>query len=563
MDFGFAVAAGPLTQISVGLSGLKDVVTAAKYVVQLYDSYKGRDQGLLLEQSLASSKVSIPATSTFDSLAYLGSRQKYANTSGVAGHSSNALCRVLLRGTSTSAHGHPGLLCLRVLTTALLCFMQEGTIASVYQDVLPKYLLHCEQEEEQFVFEGPSLLSLKQYIHTISKEEEGDEYRRYLLQHVDNQVQRVTLSASTLTDLLASDYLEIGHIIGLISWVLTPVLDREVGIYRTRSLKIWCIALVLSKVAFEVEANCDAITTSPDHNVEDLVLHHFVSKPEVVLVLAPGWPTDIGWQSGKRDDEPLYVPVETPPRPMSVRAFPATATLGDAISLRHAKDACAFEAAFRGSYLFVRQQLSQDPRIRLVAGLQGPLPEHPSILLDPPRSGSVPAAEDLKLLQAFRAVFDPELLWPQEMIDSSVTPLMVPLFARYLLPWHKQHNELADGIGQSSQLMLNYIVFGSILAAVSLYIRSSECETDETGLDMQFVYQHPHWGASSGGSGLATCFTGVMTFLSHARSEDLGGDLCYAWKGLVLQVRTPLKLTVPIIFIASIVSGKLQADAEV
>lgn len=545
MEFGFSVVAGPLTQISVSLSGLKDVVTAAKYTKKLYDSYTGREQVVLLQQSLASSKVSIPATSTFDSLAYLESRQKYANTSGVARRSSNALCRVLLQGTSTSTHGHPGLLCLRALTTALLCFLREDTIASVYQDVLPKYLLHCEQEGEAFIFEGPSLLSLKQYIHSIAEEEEGDEYRRYLLHHVDSQVQRVTLSASTLTDLLASEFLEIGHINGLLRWVLTPVLKREASIYRTRSLKIWCIALVLSKVAFEVEANCDAITTTPGDHVEDLVLHHFAGKPEVVLVLASGWPTDIGWQSGKRDDEPVYVPVEIPPRPISVRAFPATAKLGDAISSRHAKDVSRLEEAFRGSYLFVRQQLSQDPRIRLVAGLQGPLADDSSISVVPLSTESLPTTEDLKLLRSFQAVFDPRIQWPKGMINDTVIPLMVPLLMRYLLPWHEQHNNLADGIGQSSQLMLNYIVFASMLAAVSLFVRSSECQTDESGLDMQFVYQHPHWGTSSGISGLATSFTGVMSFLSHARSEDLGGDLCYAWKGLVLEVRTPLNSAYP------------------
>lgn len=197
------------------------------------------------------------------------------------------------------------------------------------------------------------------------------------------------------------------------------------------------------------------------------------------------------------------------------------------------------------SYLFVRQQLSQDPRIRLVAGLQGPLADDSSISVVPLPTESLPTTEDLKLLGSFQAVFDPQIQWPKGMINDTVIPLMAPLLMRYLLPWNEQHNNLADGIGQSSQLMLNYIVFASMLPAVSLFVRSSECQTDEPGLDMQFVYQHPHWGASSGISGLATCFTGVVSFLSHARSEDLDGDLCYAWKELVLEVRTPLNSAYP------------------
>ena len=100
--------------------------------------------------------------------------------------------------------------------------MREETVAAVFQDVVPKYLLHHEQESDEFVFEGPSLLSLKQYIHSVAEDEQGDEYRRHLLRHVDNRVQRVTLSASTLSDILTSGYLETGHIIGLLSWGAYP-----------------------------------------------------------------------------------------------------------------------------------------------------------------------------------------------------------------------------------------------------------------------------------------------------------------------------------------------------
>jgi hypothetical protein len=535
MELGFSVPAGPLSQISFDL---KDALALAKYTKRLYESYKGRDRILSLEQSLASSKVSVSATSTFNKPAYLESRQQYVNTSGVARNTDNILCRVLLQGMSTAVHGHPGLVCLRALTTALLCFMREDTLVTVLQAVLPKHLLHHEQEGEDFVFEGPSLLSLKQYIHSVAEEEQGDEYRRYLLQHVDNQIQRVTFAASTLDDLLTSGFLETGHIVGLLDWVLTPVLKREVSIYRTRSLKIWCIALVLSKVAFEVEANPNALTAPPSDQPEELDLHHLVSKPEVVLVLASGWPTDIGRHHVKNDDKPGYDPIEVPPRAISVRAFPATANYGDKTSLRHAKDAYVLEEAFRGSYLFVRQRLSQDPRIRLLAGLQSPLPEDPSTLVDPLSRLSLSAAYVSTLLRTFRTAFDPQLCWRKEAIDTVIKPLMIPLFVRYLLPWHEQHNELPDGIGQSSRLMLNYIVFASILGAISLFVRSSECGTDDSGLDMHFVYQHPCWGASSGTLGLSSCFTRIMSFLSRTMSEDLTRDMPDRWKALILQVST-------------------------
>jgi len=535
MELGFSVPAGPLSQISFDL---KDALALAKFTKRVYESYKGRDRILSLERSLASSKVSFSATSTFNKPAYLESRQQYVNTSGVARNSGNMLCRILLQGTSTAIHGHPGLVCLRALTTALLCFIREDTLVAVFQAVLPKHLLHHEQEGEDYIFEGPSLLSLKQYIRSVAEEEQGDEYRRYLLQHVDNQIQRVTLTASALDDLLTSGFLETGHISGLLDWVLTPLLKREVSIYRTRSLKIWCIALVLSKVAFEVEANPNAVTVPPSDQPEELDLHHLVNKPEVVLVLTSGWPTDIGRQYVKDDDKPGYDHIEIPPRTISVRAFPATAKFGDKTSLRHAKDAYVLEEAFRGSYVFIRQRLSQHPRIRLLAGLQSPLPEDLSILVDPLSSTSLSAAYVSTLLRTFRTAFDPQFRWREETIDTAIKPLMIPLFIRYLLPWHEQHNELPDGIGQSSQLMLNYIVFASILGAVSLFVRPSECETDDSGLDMHFVYQHPCWGTSAGIRGLMTCFTRVMSFLSRTMSGDISVGLRYEWKGLVLQVST-------------------------
>lgn len=301
---------------------------------------------------------------------------------------------------------------------------------------------------------------------------------------------------------------------------------------------------MLSKVEFEVEAKCNAVITSPSDQIEDLDLHHSVSKPEVVLVLAPGWPTDIGWQSAERGNEPRYDPIRIPPRAISVRAFPATANLGDRTSLRHVKDAYALEEAFRGSYQFVRQQLSQHPHVRTATGLQSPVPEDPSIHVDPLSYQSLPAADVSTLLHTVRTVFDPQFHWRQGMIDIAVKPLMVPLFVQYLLPWHKQHNELPDSIGQSSHLMLNYIILASILGAVSLFIRCSECEIDKSGLDMHLAYQHSFGWGSPGRKGLATCFTRVMSFLTRTMSEDVGGGLRYEWRALVLQVSTPWGMTI-------------------
>lgn len=533
MELGFSVAAGPLSQLSFDL---KDALAAVRYTKQVYASYKGRDQIVSLEQSLASSSVLISTTSAFNKVVYLESRQQFVNTSGVARNSSNVLCRVLLPGTSTASHGHPGLVCLRALTTALLCLMREETIVAVFRKVLPKHLLHHEQEGEEFAFQGPSLLSLKRYIHSIAEEEQGDQYRQYLLQHVDDQVQQVTTNASALNDLLATEFLETGHIIALLNWVLTPVLKRESNIYRTRSLKIWCIAVVLSKVAFELEVNCNAITALPIDQPEEVDFHHDVSKPEVVLVLASGWPTDIGWQYAGEGANIIGAAIDIPPRAISVRAFPATAKLGDTIFLRHAKDTYALEEAFRGSYLFVRQQLSQHPFIRAVAGLQNQLPKEDSIYVDPLSNESLPGADVSMLLHTFRTLFDPQFRWCQGTIDNAIKPLMIPLFVQYLLPWHKQHNELADGVGQSTRLMLNYLVFASILGAVSLFVRSSECETGESGLDMHFVYQHSYWETFSKQNVLATCFRRIMSFLSRTMMEDTSVELRYEWKALVLQV---------------------------
>ena len=71
-------------------------------------------------------------------------------------------------------------------------------------------------------------------------------YRNRLLSEIDLQIQRVT--CAELVDRQASKHTEGGQIAGLLDWLLTPLSQIKSYIHRTRSLKVWCLALAFSEL---------------------------------------------------------------------------------------------------------------------------------------------------------------------------------------------------------------------------------------------------------------------------------------------------------------------------
>lgn len=318
MELAFNVNAGPLTQIAIPLISIDGALQLA---VGAYGWYKSRERTLTLTQALELHKASLAPSSTFSQQRYHNIRHTQGGVYGAAVNPERKLVRISLPFASTATSEKPGPDCLRALTVSLSCFLDIEQTHTVLKELLPNYLLHYEHyEDPQTFFEGPILRVLKDYIETIFGEEYVDQVRGRLLYSVEYQLPRVT--GASLGDLLSSSQTDRAHITGVLAWILTRPDKRKEPVYRTRSLKVWSLCVVLGELGFEVEASKHAINAGPTNEEQGVGFQHGVgSIGKVMLVLSALWKTDIGASDFRLTSSPVI----SQPRITNYRAFPALA----------------------------------------------------------------------------------------------------------------------------------------------------------------------------------------------------------------------------------------------
>ncbi|KAH0536330.1 hypothetical protein FGG08_006784 [Glutinoglossum americanum] len=219
---------------------------------------------------------------------------------------------------STAGSGHNGLLCLRAVTTAVLCFYTMDTTTKILAKALPSTLICSDLEEGTIAIEGPIFAALRQFVEAVNVEEEVDPLRRQLVDSVVKQkglVTGVPMSSLTMLDQIE----DFGNIVGLLRWLLTPITKRTVSKYPTCSLKTWSLALVLSHLGFEIFAVLHAIVDNEEYKREfrDRNTEGWLDFPSVYLVCTGGCDVDPYRYAGdivSAVPQPRFTPIRNIPR---------------------------------------------------------------------------------------------------------------------------------------------------------------------------------------------------------------------------------------------------------
>lgn len=289
MELGFSVAAGPLSQISVSLFSVE---LAIQLATGAYGWWKVRDRGRSLAGLVGSKGAQISAASTFNLLRYVD-RRKDCLLRGVARDPDGVLSCVTLPNASTASSGDAGMICLRAVVCALLCFYEIPIVMEVLVGALPGTLYTSDQEGGNEIIEGPLLACLREYVKAAAAEEDSDNLRQRLQDIVDTKLSNIT--GATKKDVFECDqFLESDapNFIGVLRWILTPVMKREQRVYPTRSLKVWTFALILAQLGFEVFAAMHTISSKEDYELFVEKVGYQSTYQEVFLVTSNNVPTD-------------------------------------------------------------------------------------------------------------------------------------------------------------------------------------------------------------------------------------------------------------------------------
>lgn len=300
MELGFSVTAGPLSQISVSLFSVE---LAVQLATGAYGWWKARDRGHSMLGLVESRACRITTTSTFNLIRYVDKRRD-SLTRGVARDPDGVISCVSLPNASSASSGDQGIVCLRAVTCALMCFYDSNTVLDILIGVLPGTIYTSDQEGGNEEITGPLLASLRQFVIAAGVEEDSDDLRQRLLDVVDSLLPNVT--GATKGDIFDCDnFLEsdVPNFIGALRWILTPVLKREQNVYPTRSLKVWALSLIMAQLGFEVAASMHAISSRQDYEAYVQNTGYQATFQEVILVTSNHGPTDpLSHQQSSRQD---------------------------------------------------------------------------------------------------------------------------------------------------------------------------------------------------------------------------------------------------------------------
>ena len=286
----FSVNAGPLSQIGLELAALP---TAYQLATGAYGWYKARERSKSLQELLVLSGGELVSTSSFNLNRYTLVRNDHTSLQGVVVQEYRVQRTSLPKG-STAIPGHPGIACLRALTTALLCIYKLEAVVEVLQDLIPFALVQLHQEDVSLTFEDALLSSLNQWVNAVALEEDSDMFRTHVLDLVSARRTRLMgTKANNILDLDQNTYNEIPLVIGVLRWILTPAHKRATKQYPTRSLQAWMIASVMEIIGFEVHADSEVAESIQEYERSLRVTCRFGDFPHVYLVVVNGEETDL------------------------------------------------------------------------------------------------------------------------------------------------------------------------------------------------------------------------------------------------------------------------------
>ena len=152
--------------------------------------------------------------------------------------------------------GSQAVICIRALTSGLLCLFSHSEVFDTLFDILQKCLIHFHQPDTQFARHGPFSSALKEWIEAQSIEESFRRKSADVMQQLDAAA-KAFLSVN-MEDLRGSQFFEQGLVLEFLQWLLVEEHRHDPAIakdYPTRSLRVWSLAFVLDKMGFRVEAS--------------------------------------------------------------------------------------------------------------------------------------------------------------------------------------------------------------------------------------------------------------------------------------------------------------------
>lgn len=333
MELGFSVAAGPLSQISVSLFSVE---LAVQLATGAYGWWKVRDRSRSLSSLVSLKGAQISTTSTFNLLRYVD-RRKGCLVRGVARDPDGVLSCVTLPNASTASSGDAGIICLRAVVCALLCFYNTTTVLEILISALPGTLYTSDQEGGNDTIDGPLLASLREFVKAAAIEEDSDNLRQRLQDVVDTRLPNIT--GATKKEVFECDQSlesDAPNFIGVLRWILTPAIKREQRVYPTRSLKVWTLALIMAHLGFEVFAAMHTVSSKKDFEVFVEKVGYQSTYQEVFLVTLNDVPTDPLAAGSQR------ISTSSKPRIGSIRSIPRIAFrhLSDSKSIANTKFLC-------------------------------------------------------------------------------------------------------------------------------------------------------------------------------------------------------------------------------
>lgn len=316
MELSFNVNAGPLTQISVPIISL---TSAFQLAVGTYGWWRARERTKSLQGIFESAGASLVPANSFNLPVYLDARKNCA-VRGISIMNGEIIGGDLPR-SSTSRQGNPGQLCLRALTTSLLCFYSRFAVVKILAELIPYSMLHYEQEGETLQFEGPIFASLNEYVHAVEIEEDSTILKKQILQRLDTATLSLGLEShrvSTDEGVRGSDHAKVR---ALLKWILTSMTNKiDTLVYPTRSLLAWSLGMVISQLGFQISASRTIISSQAQYS-QILGQNRSDYTSEVVLVVDTGLLTD-PMEADVRSWDPNPVHQFIKPRIVPICAIP-------------------------------------------------------------------------------------------------------------------------------------------------------------------------------------------------------------------------------------------------
>lgn len=296
-----------------------------------YGWYKVPERSKALSVML-SGRAQLKAPTSFRPDWYKNFREQHKGTRGVFAR--GWVTAVNLPNGSTEISSDPAWSCLRALTLCLSCFCNENGTVAVLEKLIPDCLLHYDMEDDKVVFEGPFLMSLREWVAAVLSEEASNGTKDLLLNSAFELVDQLQ-TGSGLSDLLTQYYQnedeedwneELQLIFGILKWAVTPDYARPAPVesrYPTRSLRAWTAASMLSQVGFEKITAGSQIITSQKEYEEAIKENEFKEPRYDVFLIATNF---VSVQTDYLANVTIFAPDDTPPpEPTLVENIPVLA----------------------------------------------------------------------------------------------------------------------------------------------------------------------------------------------------------------------------------------------